>query len=385
MKKVLLLLITLGLTLLLPACWNAKDIQNMAYVTALGLDYQDGKYISYVQVLNFANVARTDTSQLGKTIPVWIGKGEGKTVTESFNSIYSTSQIRVFWGHVRTIVCSESLLSNPQRIKEAYDMVNRYREIRYNVLLYGTKEPLKNIFVQKSILNLSPLDTVMFSPSQVFSQRSYVVPVYGYKVIAQFNELGDGAMMPSIAIDRKSWSEDKKLKGMLRIDGGYFFYNQNLRGWLSESDLRGYRWMQPRLERSPINIFDSDNHHPVAVIVIIHPKSKIKPYFKDGKVYFNISIRVQGYLDEFTDDLSEIELEEKAANQIKEEVRYSFKKGLQIRSDVLKLEEALYRNYPKRFHELKQDDELLINEDSLKQIDVKVKLLHTGKYKGRGD
>lgn len=381
-RSVALLLISV--LFLIPAgCWNSKDIQNMAYVTAIGIDYENGKYITYVQILNFANVAKSDTAQVGKNIPVWIGRGEGVTVTESFNSIYSTSQLRVFWGHVKSIVCTERFLKSGQRVKEAYDMVNRYREVRYNVLMYGTKEPLRDIFTQKSILNLSPLDTLLDTPSQIYSQRSYILPVYGYKIIAQFNEPAQSAMLPSISIDKEAWTEDQKAKPMFRIDGSYYFHASAMTGWLSEKDLQGYRWLQKKLERSPINI--PDNNDPDAAIVLIKPKPKLQPVVRDGKVTFNISLHIKAYVDELTRNISKTEIEEMASKVIRDQIRSTYKKGLEIKVDVLQLGECLYRKYPKVWHDMHKDKEFILDESSLDLIDVKVNLLHTGKYKGRID
>ncbi|WP_256865256.1 Ger(x)C family spore germination protein [Paenibacillus sp. 32352] len=380
MKLRKLLLIILA-CLLLPGCWNSKDIQRMAYVTALGLDYKDGKYISHVQILNFAGVAKVESTEIGKNIPIWVGKGEGTTVTESFNSIYATSQIRVFWGHVKALIISENLLKHGDKIKEAYDMLNRYREVRYNILLYGTNEPLEEVLYQKSILNFSPLDSIMDTPSQTFSQRSFIVPQYGYKFIAHINEPGNPGFLPSLSIDRQSWQEDNKPKSLLKINGAYFFREGDMIGWLSENDLTGYRWLQRKLERSPINIPDDKN--PKAAVVMLNPKAKIQSVFQNGKPKFNISVKIESYIDEMITDISEQELEEQAAKVIKKEIRCSFTKGIEKKLDVLRLDEALYRSNPKEWREAHQNKEFILDEQSLNRIDVTVKLLHTGKYKGR--
>lgn len=377
-KKILLVCLSL---LLLPGCWNSKDIQRMAYVTALGIDYKDGKFVCYVQVLNFSSVAKVESTELGKNIPIWIGKGEGKTITESFNAIYATSQIRVFWGHVKAIIVSENMLKHGEKIKEAYDLLNRYREVRYNILVYGTREPLNEVLYQKSVLNFSPLDSIMDTPAQTFSQRSYIVPLYGFKLISQLNEAGDPAMLPSLAIDKGNWHEDSKPKSLLKIDGAYFFRKHEMVGWLSEEDLTGYRWLQRKLERSPINIPNDKN--PKAAIVLLHPKSKIQPVFKDGKPLFDLTIKIESYLDELIANISEKEIEEQAAKAIKNEIKQTYMKGIEKKLDVLKLDQALYRAYPQQWKELHKDQEIILDEESINEIEVKVKLLHTGKYKGR--
>ncbi|MFH5184336.1 Ger(x)C family spore germination protein [Paenibacillus sp. TAB 01] len=374
--------LSLLMLFLLTGCWNSKDIQTMAYVTGLGLDYQNGKYITYVQVLNFSNIAKTEGMELGSTVPNWIGRGEGKTMTESFNAIYTSSQIRVFWGHLKAIVCTENLLKRADRIKEAYDMINRYREVRYNVLIYGTKVPLRDIFTQKSILNLSPLDTVMYSPTQIYAQRSFIPPIYGYKCVAHLNEPGSESIIPSISIVDNKWTVDYKDKPMLRINGAYFLSDQQLRGWLKESDLAGYRWLQKKMQRSALQIID-DNNQAVAALVLVRPKPEIIPIVQNGTPFFRISVNVKAFIEELTADITEKELEIRAAKAVKEEIWTTYKKGLATQADVFQLSQALYRNYPKVWNAERQEQAFFLNESSLKQIDVKVHLLHTGKYKGR--
>ncbi|MEI7027716.1 Ger(x)C family spore germination protein [Paenibacillus sp. y28] len=369
------------LIVLLGGCWNSKDIQNLAYVTAIGFDYADGKFISYVQVLNFTNVAKTEAASLGKSIPIWIGRGEGTTVSESFNDIYATSQIRVFWGHVKAIVLTENMMRQPDKMKEAYDMVNRYREIRYNVLLYGTKEPLRDLFTRKSILNLSPLDTLMYTPGQIYTQRSFILPVYGYKVIAMFNEPSEPVMIPSLSSDMKGWSMDKEPRPMIRIDGAYFIKEDQLAGWLGEQDLQGYRWLQKRLMRTPITV--PDKQHPAAVLVMVKPQTRIRPLLEDGNVFFTIEVKIKAYVDELIQDTSEKSLEEQAAEVIRREIQDTYRKGLAIQTDVLQLDEVFYRDNPGMWKRLHEGQPFLLKEDSIRSIEVQVDLLHTGKYKGR--
>ncbi|TDG00456.1 Ger(x)C family spore germination protein [Paenibacillus piri] len=381
MKQIAAAFVYLSVLLLLPGCWNSKDIQSMAYVTALGLDYKDGKFHTYVQVLNFTNVAKTETSQLGKNIPVWIGKGVGKTITESFNDIYSTSQIRLFWGHVKAIVCSENILRDAEKIRESYDMLNRYREVRYNILLYGTKVPLQEIFTKKSLMNFSPLDTIMYTPAQMNSQRTFILPVYGYRIISQFNEPSNSSLLPSLTVSKQGWQEDTKIKPMLKVDGAFLLENTQLTGWLSENDLIGYRWMQKKMQRSSINIFD--NHEPAAALVLLNPRPKIRPVFEDGNVRFDLSIKLDAYLDELIVDLPKDKIESLAAKVIRDQIIYTYKKGIGLKSDVLKLDRSLYRDHPKEWKALHEKRRFLLDEHSLSHVDVRIHLLHTGKYKGR--
>mgnify|MGYP001331220480 CR=1 FL=1 len=351
---------------LLSGCWDSKEIQNMAYVTALGFDYVDGKYIAYAQVLNFSNISKNEAIEIGKVVPAWIGQGEGETVTESMSSLYATSQERVLWGHVKTIIYSENLLKQGTKIQNIYSAVNRYREIRYNILMYGTKEPITKLFAQKSLLNFSPIESILSTPEQVYSQLSLIKPVYGYEVIADSNEGSGSCMLPSLAIDNETWLEDEKKKSMLKMNGAYMLKNHKLAGWLSEEDLKGSRWLdQDHLERTLTNVPDIGD--PVATVVLITPRNAITPIIVDEKVHYDIKITVRAYLDELIESISEPNLEKETAKVLVSQIRNTFNKGLTIKSDVLNLEDSLYRSNPHKWHKSHQEkeDAFLLTKDSL--------------------
>jgi len=379
MRKIGQICICLVLLMLVPGCWNSKDIQNMAYVTTLGIDYEDGKFKSYAQILNFTNVAKSENAEIGKPVPIWVGTGEGRTVTESLTTMYSTSQLRVFWGHMKSLVLTERTMKHG--MMEIYEMMNRYREIRYNILLYGTKESLKDVLTQKSILNLSPLESIIDSPQQIYSQRSFILPVYGYKIIAQMNEETGLAMIPSLEIESKSWYEDTEHRPMFRINGAYFFQNKEYRGHLTEDELKGTRWIQRQLERSPINI--PDQGRPIASLILVKPHLYIKPVIENKKVRYKIRVSINAYIDELIKDTPQKTMEKMASIAVENEIKRSYKNGLQKKADVFLLDEKFYRKYPKKWHELHRSRPFILEEDSIKSVDVRVKIDSSGKYKQR--
>ncbi|ANY69232.1 hypothetical protein BBD42_24165 [Paenibacillus sp. BIHB 4019] len=370
-----------SLLLLSPGCFDSKPIQNMAYVTAIGLDYKDGVFISYAQVLNFLNVAKSDKNEIGKNIPVWIGRGTGKTVTESLSSLSETSQIRLFWGHVKSVVVDEELLKSQAIVRQSYEAINRYREVRYNILLYSTKTPIVDIFKQKSILNLPVLDTILDTPEDTHAQRSNIDPQYGFKFIAEFNEPGNTAIIPTIGITKEVWKEDARKMPMFKITGAFFIRQNEKLSWFSETELLGRRWVQKENKRSVLLIGNPEA--PTATLVIIKPNYRIR-YVKNSKpLQFKIEIKARAYVEEMIKDASVKEMEVLAAKAIRDEMMATYEKGLATQTDLLNLFAELYRSEPKLWHQLHNSKQLLLNQKTLGQIDVKVTITNTGKYKGR--
>lgn len=364
--------------MILNGCTKLPEIQNMAYVTAIGVDYDDGKWIAYAQILNFSNISHSEQINIGKPVPVWVGRGEGKTLALALTDISRTAQLRVFWGHVKTLVLTENALKN--EVTPIYSAINRYREVRYNILVYGTKRELPDILTQKSLLNLSPLETVMFTATQTSSGLSVIMPVTGNRILANLYEPGEPAMIPSIDIDSKDWKEDEKVRPMFHLSGGYFFHDNKMVGWMSEKDLLGMRWADRRQERMPLLV--SINDSPAAILNFSSPKMVIQPVIGHGDIRYNIEVKANGYVMELLEDVTMDQLKVRADEIIRKEITTTYRKAIKIKCDPFRLREALYRSAPMEFNRLSTIGEFILSEDSLGKVKIDVQLSNTGKYKG---
>ncbi|WP_225442796.1 Ger(x)C family spore germination protein [Paenibacillus lycopersici] len=361
----------------LPGCGSAKDIQSLAYVTAMGIDYVDGKYVTYAQVLNFSNVARTENGELGKKVPVWLGIGHGVSITESFSDMNTTSQFPLFMGHLKTIVMSERAMR--RGVKELYLTLNRYREIRYNVYVYGTKDNLSDILTQKSIFNLSPLDTTMFSGTQMDSDLTFLLPLSGNRGIANVNEPGITAMIPDISSSDKTWHEDKLPRSMSMVKGAFFLEEDRAFAWMSVSDLQGVRWSNRNLNHTPLQLPRDDGYKDM--VMFVHPRMKLKIVKASGEPRFDITVRVKGTVYEMR-NTPIAEMERRAEKAIEDEIRETYRKALRKRCDPFQLEELLYRKHPAVFRKLTSRDRFFLDEASLRSVHVHASITSTGKYNG---
>lgn len=364
--------------LFLNGCTSLPEIQNMAYATAIGVDYKDGKWNAYAQILNFTNISHNEQSNLGKSVPVWVGKGEGDTLALALTDISRTSQLRLFWGHVKVIVMTENVLK--KGVVDVYNAINRYREVRYNIYIYGTKKKLTEILTQKSILNLPPLETVLFTDNQMSSSASNLLPITGNRVIANLNEPGAPGIIPSIDIDANNWTEDTTSKSMFYLSGGYFFSDSKMIGWMSEDDLSGLRWSEARLKRIPLKV--SVDGKPVAVILFSSPKMTVQTTEGNGETRFSLKVDAKGYVMELLEDVSMEKLRVQAAEMIETEIRDTFNKAIKLKLDPFHLSESLYRSSPKEFHRLVAAQPFILDENSLEKVKIHISIMNTGKYKG---
>ncbi|KQO00625.1 Ger(x)C family spore germination C-terminal domain-containing protein [Paenibacillus sp. Leaf72] len=230
-------------------------------------------------------------------------------------------------------------------------------------------------------MNLPVLDTILDTPEDTHAQRSNIDPQYGFKFIAEFNEPGNTAIIPTIGITKEVWRENARKMPMFKITGAFFIrQNENL-SWFSETELLGRRWVQKGNKRSVLLI--ANREAPTATLVIIKPNYRIR-YVKNSKpLQFKIEIKARAYVEEMIKDVSVKEMEVLAAKAIRDEMMATYEKGLVTQTDLLNLFAELYRSEPKLWHQLRNSKQLLLNQKTLGQIDVKVTITNTGKYKGK--
>ncbi|QJC52103.1 Ger(x)C family spore germination protein [Paenibacillus albicereus] len=374
----LLLAAMAALLLTVQGCGNSKDIQSLAYVTAIGLDFKDGKYIAYVQVLNFINIARSDAVELGKPVPIWIGRGDGETISGAIAETNATSQSRLFWGHVKAVVVTEAVMK--RGLSGLSSSLLRDRQARYTLLVYGTKERMEDILTQKSIFNLSPLDTMMYTAVQLNTQKAYLLPVYANKAFAYLNEPGAGGMIPEIGIQNRTWHEDYKKKPMFIIRGAFFFDGYKYKNHMAMEPLKGMRWRDEKLDLTPLKLLRNDR--PSAVVMLGHPKFAIKTRFEQGKPRFDVSIRTTGFIAEQIQPASIQQLQKEAALAVVKEVQNTYRLAAAEKTDCYRLQLELYRKHPRPFRQLAEAGSFFLDEDSLASVKVKVYIRTTGKFKG---
>ena len=88
--------------LMFTGCSGLKNIQDLTYIVAIGLDYDEEKqeYTAYLQGLNFANVAKQEGAKPIEPIPIFIASASGETLNLAVSKLYKKSEPPVFFGHV---------------------------------------------------------------------------------------------------------------------------------------------------------------------------------------------------------------------------------------------------------------------------------------------
>jgi len=362
---------------MLSGCWDMKTIQDIDYLTALGFDYRNGQYIVYVQMLDFASVAKTESGKPTQPTPIWVGTGQGITPAAAINDLYRTSQLQIFYGQISTLVISENVMK--QGLEFVSELPRRYSEMRYTPWVFGTKQPISELFSITPFFNLSPMTSLLHQPQESYRQESRITPVTLLDFAASFPEPGKATLLPSLSMSEHNWMSNQKPNKMLVIDGIFAFQDERYRGWLDVKDVNGLRWTEPKTIRSPLQL--QSEGKIVASVSLEKPQIQYALQGQIPDIHFKLKVKLVGNIVAIAESVPESKMEQLAAEYVEDEIKSTFVNGLRVHADLLQLEHFMYRKHNREWKRWRQASKGHLQADTLADVQVKVHMEHAGKLK----
>ncbi|OZI12256.1 spore gernimation protein [Bacillaceae bacterium SAS-127] len=369
-KHILLGIAFLLLMIPLAGCWDANEPERMVYIQGLGVDYKDGEFVVYLQMLNPSLIAKSEsTGKVTQTIVV-VGRGKGKTVNEAVFEVYRSSQRRLFWGHLSFFIFTEEALNN-KALEKTIDLFDRYRETRYGTYIFATKEPLFDIMTTLPSLKASTTYTKLNQPEASYEQSSFIRSVDMRELLIALHEPPHETFIPYVKTVKKSWKSDVKMKKNIQMAGIASITEKKLKDIIPYEKIKGLRWLNNDLKRAELSIKVKGLDISVLIEKI---KIKKRPLVKGSDVHFKLSIDATVLLQEIATERKLKEIEKAVQKTLEQEVISAYKEGLKTNSDLFRLSETLYREDVKTWAKIEEDGKIPLTQNSLKQPDVQVKV-----------
>ncbi|MCF8564702.1 Ger(x)C family spore germination protein [Alicyclobacillus tolerans] len=377
MTRIRALLITCLSVPLLTGCWDAREVEHLFYVHAVGIDYQGGNYVVYVQVLNPFAIAK-ESAKSEELTGAWIGKGEGSSVEEALNDLYATTQRNVYWGHLNTIILSEPFLKQQQGLQQAIDIITRFPETRYTPWIFCTNSPVSSVLLAKPILESSPVYSHLGDPANVYKQSSFIQPMRLHRFIIWQQESGRPDLLPELSVTQGKWFDHKQSFEEPELSGYGLLRNGKLIGRLSRDEVTGLRWFLPRVPRAMVPLRQQGK--TIATVYLTSTRNHIQPAVIGEHMSFNVNVKVRGTVGQMGQPLSDGQLKSMITQQIKQDIRKTYDNGLRFGVDIYGLYDSLYRRNPQAFHRFAdKGGHPVLSKDSLQDIQVNVRIYDSGR------
>ncbi|MEY9973067.1 spore germination protein KC [Lysinibacillus sp. RC46] len=375
MKKKFILLSGLATSLLLSGCWDINEAQRMYYVDGLGIDYKDGQYEIYLQLINFTNVAKSEYPN-PQTVPAEVGQAKGKTLEEALFKLFRSIDQKVFWGHMTFIIFSEEALKDKNALS-IIDTVLRYRETRYQIWTYCTQDSIKDILLLTPILNKSLISSKLSTPLDTDDQETFVEPVNFRNLVIGLNEPNHEIGIPYVTIN-KNWETAEQQGQDTTFIGVGVLSKSGFKGLIKNDAARGMQWMHNRTHRGEIT-FKLDDETDFLTVTLEKIKVDIEPLVKNNQVTFEVVVKLNATLNGLKTNVSEDEIRKKIIKEVKKEIRTTYKEALAKDIDIYRLSEHLYRKNVKVWKRLEKDGKIPLTPSSISKLEIDVNQVNSGR------
>ena len=352
-------------------CWDRRELETLAVVTGMGLNYAaqgDGYEVAF-KIVRAAQLqsASGGAGGGGELKPVWILRSTGPTVFEAVRNATFQSSRRLFLSHNQVLIISEAVAKGG--LLPALEFFVRDHEPRNTQwLLLTPDEPVEILDAAAGLERVSALAIVDLMKQ--YQLTSKIKPVYLADYIKTRIEKTTANTLPIIRIYETAGKKE------LLLDGTAILKEDRLVGFLDHKETRGLLWVLGEVRGGVITVDLPGGGKATFEIFDAIPKVKVE--FKEGRVQVKIEIKERAGLGAQTTyaDLSTPEqfkkLENLQTKAIEDEIRAALAKAKAYKADIFGFGEYLYKHDHRTWQRLQKEWERYFVDA---QVEIKIEAM----------
>ncbi len=385
MKSSIFILI---LFLLLAGCSNYKELNQLAIVLALGIDYNEDtkQYDITFQVVNPRGVPSSSAAGGGETLAVVNLSGSGYTLTEAARNTSLKFARKSIYYHTSLIVMGEAAAK--KGLSTILDSIERDPKIRANIPILLARD----IKASKLLEIIPPFDKI--PTKSLLGKLDNTVTKYGgsngamvYQVISALKSQGREPVISAVSIlgNPKKGASKANLESLdavyTYLNGMGIFHDGKLVGWMDGEQIKTIQILANKMETTIITVPCGKGEH--LTMQVYHTKSKEEVKINQGVPDIGINVFMSGYMSEklCVKDLTKESVlggvQKRAEKVVKAYIESSIKEAQKYKSDIFGFGENISRSDPKVWKQVQGDwDELFAKANV--NVTVKVKIEEIG-------
>ncbi|MGE1166117.1 Ger(x)C family spore germination protein [Peribacillus simplex] len=367
-RKRLVLLLMLICTTFTSGCWDKKELNEMAIVSAVGVDKnKDGKLVATFQIINPSNVAGALQGGGGTNPPISIYRASGDNILE-MDSVASTKISRdMYFAHANLIVIGEEI-AKEEGINAIFDAFERSPEFRATtriVIARGVKA--RNIVETLTSIDKVTAEKIIRTIESTEKQQGGSVNINLQEVIKNLVSTGKEPIISGFTVNGQKGKEDKMentqssdIQANPIAAGIGVFKEGKLVDWLDGDKAIGSMWVLDRIEHTNLNI-DWEDKKDAVTYQVIRQKTNVSVKMENGKPKVFIKVRAEGDIREvnvplnLTDTHVLIDIEKKLAKKLKKEMEDAVVRAQKNKSDIFGFGEIMHENHPKEWKKIEKN------------------------------
>ncbi|MGW8424164.1 Ger(x)C family spore germination protein [Peribacillus simplex] len=367
-RKKLILFLMLISTTFTSGCWDKTELNEMAIVSAMGLDRnKEGKLVGTFQIINPSNVAGALQGGGGTNPPISIYRATGDNVLE-LDSIASTKISRdMYFAHANLIVIGEEL-AKEEGLNDIFDAFERSPEFRSTtriVIARGVKA--RDIVEALTAIDKVSAEKVIKTIETTEKIQGGNISINLQEVIKNLISTGKEPIISGFTVKGNTGKEDKMentmssdIKANPNAAGIGVFKDGKLIDWLDGNKAIGSMWVLDRIVSTNINL-DWEDKKDAVTYQVIRQKTNVSVKMENGKPKVFIKVRAEGDIREVNVPLNLndthvlIDIEKKLAKKLKKEMEDAVVRAQKNKADIFGFGEIMHENHPKEWKKIEKN------------------------------
>lgn len=332
-------------------CWNYRELNDISYVTALGISKSDEGYEVSAQIVNPSELIAQDNYGYAQIVTY---KAEGKSVFEALRNFTKKQPSKLYLAHTQILVLSEELAR--EGISKVMDMFNRDHEFfnSFYIMVSRGVKPNELLGIFPPLCKV-PSSAIIKSLKSTGRFRAYTRGIQASEFNHRYLSKGINPIVTGIYAEKdlKEAKDQENLEktefpAEIVLDSIGILKDDKLIGWLTDKNVLGYNLVMGD-NINPIILLENQNNN--ITIELIRVNRSISGRVVNNKPIIDINLKADasiGELSNFLDLRSKENLrnmEQQLNNEIKGIVMNSIKVVQKdYGSDIFGFGETIYRS-----------------------------------------
>lgn len=357
MKLAKALLLFAALTIL-PGCWNRVELNEIAIISATGVDWKDGEWVLSYQIV------------IPKTISAQTGRSDGAAInvfsshSDNFRTAISkasqeTSR-RLYFAHNQIVIIGQEAAR--KGISQLMEVYLRNYDSRETVSMFLSKGTARHLMEQLLPLEQIPGEAIYRmianedknnSSFRLMTINTALMELLGSTKATSLPVLslaGSGTGTGDVQSLGRTTTPSK-----IRLSELGLIVGDKLVGWVSDEESSGVNWLNDEVHRTTVGFacLDTKGAKQDSSIRIMRSKTKRTPVHVNGHWRMNVDITAEGTLLEYNckGDIGMPDAIEAVERAIEEEIRSTAMDGWKAisasKADVVGFGNLIHKKYPK--------------------------------------
>ena len=345
MKKILILIILLFTC---TSCYDYKEINDLAIISAIGVDYENDNYIITLEVLN--DQIDKDSSK----VTSYTKLGTGNTLTSAIENAADKLSKQALFNHIKLMVLSDTVVQS--KFENIIDLFLRNTYFRENFYVISSMNTKPDILLQ-NITNENPV-----ASDAITSLLENVSYSSNTDIFKKFDEVVEE--VTTFGIDT-CFSNINLIDDEFIIDGMIIFNNYKYKNTLENEYVKIYNLLRNKFDRPTYTI----KYDKLSFALAIN-NGKLNSYIDNGIINVNgkLMARILDNDPDFDirnkDNIEKLDVD--FGNLLNDKIIDFFKVLQENKSDILGITEKYYKK------SRKEDKEYWLKLDVKSNMDFQI-------------